>query len=112
MCVRMRGRSSRLLTHSPSVRFTLGLRMRTSLKLIGALLLLSSFDALAAPKKKGAAPVARPPAAAPAAPRKEAPTVNLSSSRPPVGASESTPEPSGGGAPTRGPTRIDFDDRL
>ena len=85
--------------------------MRTSLKLIGALVLLCSFNALAGPKKKAPAP--RPPAAAPAPAKKDAPQVNLNSSRPPAGAVEASSDNGGGNAaPSRGPTRIDFDDRL
>lgn len=79
--------------------------MGTSLKLIGALALLCSFNVLAGPKKKGSVP--KPPAAAV---KKEAPTVNLNS-RPVAGASEAASD-TGGAVPTRGPTRIDFDDRL
>ena len=65
-----------------------------------------SGNALAAGKKKPARPP--PPAAAV---QKEAPTVNLNS-RPPAGAVESQADSGGSSAPTRGPTRIDFDDRL
>ncbi len=72
--------------------------------LIGALVMLNGFTAFAAPKRKSARPV--PAAAA----KKEAPAVNLNS-RPPAGAIEPQAD-SGGAAPTRGPTRIDFDDRL
>ena len=82
--------------------------MRTSFKLIGALTLLISFNVLAGPKKKPAAPPAKPPAAAV---EKKAPSVNLGN-RPPAGASEQTADTGGGSVPTRGPTRIDFDDRL
>jgi hypothetical protein len=78
--------------------------MRTSLTLIAVLVMAS--NALAAPKKKPARP------AAPAATvKKEAPTVNLGN-RPPAGAVEAQADSGGGAAPTRGPTRIDFDDRL
>jgi hypothetical protein len=81
--------------------------MRTALTFFAALLILIGTDAAAAPKKKPAKPA---PAAA--APKKEAPAVNLNS-RPPAGAIESQADSGGGGAaPTRGPTRIDFDDRL
>ena len=80
--------------------------MRTSLKLIGALALLCSFNVLATPKKKAAAATAKPAAAV----EKKAPTVNLGN-RPPAGASEQSAD-TGGSVPTRGPTRIDFDDRL
>ncbi|MBL8918907.1 MAG: hypothetical protein JNJ54_08625 [Myxococcaceae bacterium] len=73
-----------------------------SLLLVGSLLLIATA-AEAGPKKKGGA--ARPaPAAAPAAA--------------PSPAAEAAPAPAadasgGGGAPgVRGPTRIDFDDRL
>lgn len=85
--------------------------MRTSITLIGALVVLTSVGAVAAPKKKGAAAAAKP---APAAP-KEAPTPNLGTSRPVAGTVDTSANDSGGGggpAPTRGPTRIDFDDRL
>lgn len=79
--------------------------MRTSITLIATLVMFCGGNALAAPKKKaGKAP---PP---PAAVKKEAPQVNLNS-RPPAGAVEPQAD-SGGAAPTRGPTRIDFDDRL
>lgn len=98
-----------LLTRGPRVRFSLGSRMRTSLTLIGALVLLSGFNALAAPKKKAGAAKAAPAAVQK---EKEAPAVNLGS-RPVAGAVESSGDSGGGGpAPTRGPTRIDFDDRL
>ena len=85
--------------------------MRTSLTLIGALVFLSGFNALAAPKKKGAASP-KPAASAPAE-KKPTPTPNLGS-RPIGGAVEAANDSGGGGgpAPTRGPTRIDFDDRL
>ena len=80
--------------------------MRPSLPLI-AVLVMAGSSALAAPKKKSARPP--PPVAAV---KKEAPTVNLSN-RPPTGAVEAQADSGGGGAaPTRGPTRIDFDDRL
>ena len=77
--------------------------------------MLSGFNALAAPKKKPGA-AAKPAAAAPVpAPKKEAPAVNLGS-RPVAGAVDSGggggDSGGGGPAPTRGPTRIDFDDRL
>ncbi|MBS1153039.1 MAG: hypothetical protein H6Q89_4737 [Myxococcaceae bacterium] len=67
--------------------------------------MLSGSAALAAGKKKAAKAA---PAAASA--KREAPAVNLNS-RPPAGAVEPQAD-SGGAAPTRGPTRIDFDDRL
>jgi len=67
--------------------------------------MLSGSAALAAGKKKAAKAA---PAAAAA--KREAPAVNLNS-RPPAGAVEPQAD-SGGAAPTRGPTRIDFDDRL
>ena len=73
-----------------------------SLLLIAALSM--SGTAMAAKKK---APKAAPAAAA----KKEAPAVNLNS-RPPAGAVEPVADSGGGAAPTRGPTRIDFDDRL
>jgi hypothetical protein len=76
--------------------------MRTSITLIATLVMFGGATALAAPKKKQ-----KP---APAAVKKEAPTVNLNS-RPPAGAVEPQAE-SGAPVPTRGPTRIDFDDRL
>ena len=64
-------------------------------------------NVFAAAKKK---PGARPGTPA-ATVKKEAPTVNLNS-RPPAGALEAQADSGGGSAPTRGPTRIDFDDRL
>ena len=67
--------------------------------------MLSGFNALAAGKKKPARPA---PAAAV---KKEAPAVNLNT-RPPAGAVEQQADSGGSAAPTRGPTRIDFDDRL
>lgn len=80
--------------------------MRPWLPLI-AVLVMAGSSALAAPKKKSSR--SPPPAAAV---KKEAPTVNLSN-RPPAGAAEAQADSGGGGAaPTRGPTRIDFDDRL
>ncbi len=81
--------------------------MRTSLMLITALALLSGFSAFAAGKKKPGRPSASPAAAV----KKEAPTVTLNS-RPPAGTPDAQSEASAGSAPTRGPTRIDFDDRL
>ncbi len=66
-----------------------------------------SFSAFAGPKgKKGSAKPA--PAAAPA--ERKAPSVNTS--RPPETASAQESAPAGAPPPTRGPTRIDFDDRL
>ncbi|MCU0701565.1 MAG: hypothetical protein MUC96_34065 [Myxococcaceae bacterium] len=72
-----------------------------SFLLAGSLLLIAGV-AHAAPKKKpAAAPAARKPAAAPAsAPAEAAPA--------PAAAAEA----GGGGSAVRGPTRIDFDDRL
>jgi hypothetical protein len=85
--------------------------MRTTLTLIGALVMLSGSTALAAPKKKAGRPAAAAVKKEPKEP-KEAPSVNLNS-RPPAGALEQQADTGGGGAaPTRGPTRIDFDDRL
>ncbi|MBL8953334.1 MAG: hypothetical protein JNK82_21350 [Myxococcaceae bacterium] len=64
-----------------------------------------SFSAFAAPKgKKGGSK----PAPAPAAERK-APAVNVD--RPPQASAQES-APAGAPPPTRGPTRIDFDDRL
>lgn len=75
--------------------------MRTSITLIAALLAMSALAA--APKKKPAKP------AAAAAAKKEAPTVNLGNRPLPA---ETQADSGGSAAPTRGPTRIDFDDRL
>lgn len=88
------------LTHRHSLRLTSGFDMR-ALALAGSLLLIATV-AEAGPKKKGGA--ARPaPAAAPAA----APAPS------PEAAPAPSADASGGGAPgVRGPTRIDFDDRL
>jgi len=63
-----------------------------------------SFSALAGPKKKGGSK----PSSAPAAERKP-PSVNVD--RPPQAAAPEA-APAGAPPPTRGPTRIDFDDRL
>ena len=80
--------------------------MRTSITMVGTLVvMLAGVTALAAPKKKTR------PAPPAAAVKKEAPSVNLNS-RPPAGAVESQADSGGSAAPTRGPTRIDFDDRL
>ena len=68
-----------------------------------------SFTAFAAPKggKKGSS--GKPaPSAAPS--ERKAPNVNVN--RPVESASASEPSPAGAPPPTRGPTRIDFDDRL
>ena len=88
--------------------------MRTPLKLIAALVVLLGVNALAAPKKKSAPAHAAhtAPAAPAAAPKREAPTVNLGSTRTSAGASEQADNGSANAAPSRGPTRIDFDDRL
>lgn len=69
------------------------------------------FSAAAAPKK-GAAPKAAP-AAKKAAPSKGAPNVKLDT-EPTIPGSlpEAAPQAAGGATPQRGPTRIDFDDRL
>lgn len=68
-----------------------------------------SFTAFAAPKgKKGSGGGKPAPAAAPA--ERKAPNVNVN--RPPETASAQESAPAGAPPPTRGPTRIDFDDRL
>lgn len=71
--------------------------MRTILYALCALAVVVTFDANAAPRKKGwkKTPAATAPATAPAP------------------APEAAPAADSGGAPgVRGPTRIDFDDRL
>jgi hypothetical protein len=78
--------------------------LRSSLVAWAALAVLSSA-AFAAPKKKPAAPAAHPTHARP---------ISL---KPPPAAVAGTPASaqapaSSGGAPQRGPTRLDFDDRL
>lgn len=65
------------------------------------------FSASAAPKKPAAKPAA---AAKKAGQSKAAPNVKLNTDEIP-GAVESAPQATGA-PPTRGPTRIDFDDRL
>lgn len=73
--------------------------MRTFLLLVSTVVLLSAPAAHAAPKKKPAA-AAKKPAAAPAI----APAA--------TGGGEAAPAAEGGAPAVRGPTRIDFDDRL
>ncbi|MBL8941300.1 MAG: hypothetical protein JNM69_42535 [Archangium sp.] len=69
--------------------------------LIAGSLLLIAFVAEAGPKKKGKAAAAPAPSAAPSSPAPEAAPAAAAA------------DPGGGGAPgVRGPTRIDFDDRL
>lgn len=71
--------------------------MRTILSALCALAVVVAFDANAAPRKKGGkkTPAATAPATAP------------------TPAPEAAPAADSGGAPgVRGPTRIDFDDRL
>lgn len=71
---------------------------------------LIGFSAQAAPKKAGAAKAA--PAAKKAAPR-GAPNLKLNTEDSPIpGAVPEAAAPATGAAPQRGPTRIDFDDRL
>jgi hypothetical protein len=73
--------------------------MRPILFALSAVFALTSASALAAPKKKPAPPAAKKAAPTPA---------NTAPSAP-----EEAPVADSGGAPaTRGPTRIDFDDRL
>jgi len=74
--------------------------MRSILSALCALALIVAVDAEAGPKKKPAAPAKKPAAAAPA-------------SAPAAAAPDAAPSGDSGGAPgVRGPTRIDFDDRL
>lgn len=76
--------------------------MSSRLRVLCVVVLAFALPAIAAPKKKGAPAAA--PAAAPSA--KKAPTVNLKSPTPEAAPAEAA-------APSvRGPTRIDFDDRL
>lgn len=88
------------LTPRHGVRLTPRLDMRSFL--IAGSLLLIAFVAEAGPKKKGKAAAAPAPSAAPSSPAPEA--------APAAPAADS----GGGGGATgvRGPTRIDFDDRL
>lgn len=74
--------------------------MRSILLALSALVVLVAFDAEALPKKKGAAPAAAKKPATPAA---------MPATTAPAGAPEQSAD---GAAPVRGPTRIDFDDRL
>lgn len=78
--------------------------MRSLLRVVCTLSLVLGLGAHAAPKKKGGA---APAPAAKKRPSGEAPTVNLKSA--PAAAE---PPPSEAPVSTRGPTRIDFDDRL
>jgi hypothetical protein len=79
-------------------------------------LLVASFacviglNAEAAPKK--AAPAKAAPAAAKKAPGKSAPNVNLNTEGAIPGSVPDAAPQASGAAPQRGPTRIDFDDRL
>jgi len=95
------------LTDRACVRFSLPTRMiRFALAVFTACLLVSS-PSFAGPKKKAAAAPAakKAPAGVPAAPtKKDTSSVPGASDQPSADAS-ATP-------PTRGPTRIDFDDRL
>ena len=70
---------------------------------------LIGLSASAAPKKP--APTKAAPAAAKKAPSKGAPNLNLPDAAVPGAVPDSAPQASGG-TPQRGPTRIDFDDRL
>lgn len=86
------------LTVRHGVRLSLVIPMRPILFAFSTLVVLAAFNADAAPKKK--APAAAVPAKRPAAP---------------VNAPAPEAAPAGGdsgGAQVRGPTRIDFDDRL
>lgn len=76
--------------------------MRTSLLVLCAII-ATSLSAQAAPKKKAAAP---PPAAA----KKAVPNVKVNTTVP--GAEDQPAASEATAAPVRGPTRIDFDDRL
>lgn len=102
-----RGEACTTLTLKARVRFSLGFRMR---KLAWAVVfaVAFSFTAFAGPKggKKGGGK----PAAAAAPAERKAPSVNVD--RPPQTASAQDSAPAGAPPPTRGPTRIDFDDRL
>lgn len=73
--------------------------MRTNLFVLSALVLISATDAFARPPKK-----------APAAAKKQPPSVPVSASVPEPAAPAASE--SGPGPAVRGPTRIDFDDRL
>ena len=87
------------LTPRHAVRLTPRLDMRSFL--IAGSLVLIAFVAEAGPKKKGKAAPAPAPSAAPSSPAPEAAPAAASA------------DPGGGGATgVRGPTRIDFDDRL
>lgn len=87
------------LTVRHGVRLSLVSPMRPILFAFSTLIVLASFDADAAPKKKA-------PAAAAAAKRPPAPSSSAPAPEAPAGGGDS------GGAQVRGPTRIDFDDRL
>jgi hypothetical protein len=87
------------LTVRHALRLTSHFHMRSFL-LAGSLLLISGI-ADAAPKKK---PAAAPAAKKPSAPVAPAPTEAAAA---PTGS-----DTGGGGGSVRGPTRIDFDDRL
>ena len=90
------------------VRFSLGLVMQKTRIVVAVLFALLAFAAEAAPRKKGnaaqakkapvAAPVKGPAPSRPSAPE-DVPSASADASAP-------------GAPPTRGPTRIDFDDRL
>src|SRR4051812_15117915 len=91
----------------PRVRFSLDLRMQ---KLAWAVVfaMTFSFTALAGGKAGAKKPGGKPAASSGPSERK-APSVNVN--RPPEQASAQE-APAGAPPPTRGPTRIDFDDRL
>jgi len=88
------------LTHRHGVRLSLVIPMRPILFAFSMLVVLAAFDADAGPKKKA------PAAAVPAAKRPPPTSAPAPESAPASGGD------SGGGAQVRGPTRIDFDDRL
>jgi hypothetical protein len=87
-----------LLTLLGALRLTLVLHMRSSFLLLGSVLILAAqaADAKPRPKPKPVAPTPSAPSVPAAGPSAEAP--------PPAG--------SDGATGVRGPTRIDFDDRL
>ncbi len=74
--------------------------MRPILFVLSALVLISATDAFAAPKKKSVPAARKPPPSVPSAPTAAEPSAPAPSSD------------SGAGPSVRGPTRIDFDDRL
>jgi hypothetical protein len=95
------------LTVWVSVRFSLGSVME-KLRWITLLALIVAASASAGPKGKKGGGKPAPAAAAPA--ERKAPNVNVN--RPVEQAAAQESAPAGAPPPTRGPTRIDFDDRL